>query len=187
MTTLWQLWLPNNSDITTTPILWQLQLSLSSITYLLLPDFMTPHKIEMKKGWEGTAHKLRLHCLSDPITQSGNPTSWQLRCFANIGLRPFNKSDFVQTLDSDFLTNSDFWTSSNRAQWYWKPVEIQFLTRRWKIACELMEAWTMLDNGHSFVLYTFSFVIFVSSSYFSKFYTIWSLCNVIPFWMDKLG
>ena len=36
------------------------------------------------------------------------------------------------------------------------------MRRRWKIACELMEAWTMLDNGHSFVPYAFSFVIFPS-------------------------
>ena len=47
-----------------TPLILTLILSLSSITYLLLPDFMTPHEIEMKKGWEGTAHKLRLHHLS---------------------------------------------------------------------------------------------------------------------------
>ena len=81
---------------------------------------MIPHEIETKKGWEGTAHKLRLHRLSDPITQSRNLTSWQHRHFANIRLRPFNISDF--------LTNSDFWTFSDQAKWYRKPVEIQFLT-----------------------------------------------------------
>src|SRR6202049_3937067 len=33
------------------------------------------------------------------------------------------------------------------------------MRRRWKIACELMEAWTLLDNGHSFFIFQFSYYL----------------------------
>ena len=63
---------------------------------------------------------------------------------------PENGCQFSSQLSLDRHTSLDCLAAVQASPW----IDAGFLQtrRRWRIACELMEAWTMLDNGHLFVL-----------------------------------